>query len=597
MTTAYTSLLGLALPVTGELSGTWGDTVNNSITSLLDSAIAGTTTLSADTTLTTTTGASNQARQAILLCTGHSANITITAPAQSKIYTVINASATYTVKIRGVGPTTGITIPVSSTATVAWNGSDFVDATNYINGNITLGSGTANGVAYLNGSKVLTTGSALVFDGTNLGVGVTPSAWNNIFKAVQINAQGCLMATSATMQMGNNIFYDGAYKFIGTGYASRYYQATGQHVWTVSTASGTAGGAITETQAMTLDASGNLGVGVTSPVSRIDVRAASATIDQYQQIQAFSTNTSAAIDLGGGIGLGGFYNSTQIATFGTIVGRKENGTSGNYAGYLAFGTNAQATGVVERMRIDSSGNVGIGTTSPNLGGLLRALTLNTPTGGNYSGVELAGAGTLSARFVTNNAAGTFIGSQLSIPLIFETNATERARFNTTGAFVLAGGTTTADGIGITFPATQSASTNANTLDDYEEGTWTPTITRSSSNPTVTYTGQNGSYVKIGRSVFLTCGMNWSANSGGTGTFLISGLPFTNSSTAAHYSQAFCVDYSGITFAVGTTTLGGYVNVNDTRVFLTCGGSAVTSSGPTLGGSGYLYMSVTYIASA
>ena len=65
MTTAATSLLGLALPVTGELSGTWGDTVNNQITSLLDTAIAGTTTLStdADVTLTTTTLAANQARQ------------------------------------------------------------------------------------------------------------------------------------------------------------------------------------------------------------------------------------------------------------------------------------------------------------------------------------------------------------------------------------------------------------------------------------------------------------------------------------------------------------------------------------------------------
>ena len=93
MTTAYTSLLGLALPVTGELSGTWGDTVNNSITSLLDTAVAGTTTLStdADVTLTTTTGASNQARQAIILWTA-SGTVTryITAPAQSKIYTVIN---------------------------------------------------------------------------------------------------------------------------------------------------------------------------------------------------------------------------------------------------------------------------------------------------------------------------------------------------------------------------------------------------------------------------------------------------------------------------------------------------------------------------
>jgi hypothetical protein len=113
---------------------------------------------------------------------------------------------------------------------------------------------------------------------------------------------------------------------------------------------------------MTLDASGNLGIGTTSPVSRIDARAASATMGNYQTIQAFSTDTSAAIDLGGGISLGGFYNSTQFAQFGSIAGRKENGTSGNYAGYLSFGTNSQATGVREVMRLDSSGNLLIGTT-------------------------------------------------------------------------------------------------------------------------------------------------------------------------------------------------------------------------------------------
>lgn len=95
MATAYTSLLGLALPVTGELGGTWGDTVNNSITSLLDTSIAGTTNVSTDTdvTLTTTTGASNTARQAILLFSGSRTVLrTVTAPAQSKIYTVINAT-------------------------------------------------------------------------------------------------------------------------------------------------------------------------------------------------------------------------------------------------------------------------------------------------------------------------------------------------------------------------------------------------------------------------------------------------------------------------------------------------------------------------
>ena len=68
MTTSYTSLLGLALPVTGELQGTWGDVVNQQITELLDGAVAGATTISvdADITLSTTTGAANQARQARL---------------------------------------------------------------------------------------------------------------------------------------------------------------------------------------------------------------------------------------------------------------------------------------------------------------------------------------------------------------------------------------------------------------------------------------------------------------------------------------------------------------------------------------------------
>ena len=149
MATSYTSLLGLALPTTGELQGTWGDTVNNSITSLLDSAVAGTTTLSTDgdVTLTTTTGAANQARQAILLCSGaRTAVRTITAPAQSKIYTVINnTTGGYAVKVVGVGPTTGVTIPAGSSAQIAWNGSDFIDVSGYISGSLIInGNLTAN---------------------------------------------------------------------------------------------------------------------------------------------------------------------------------------------------------------------------------------------------------------------------------------------------------------------------------------------------------------------------------------------------------------------------------------------------------------------
>jgi hypothetical protein len=128
--TNFSPLLGLALPTTGDLSGTWGTVVNDAITGLLDSAIAGTTTLSSDTdvTLSTTNGAANQARNAIILWTA-TGTVTrnITAPAQSKAYFVINATGgTQSIVIRGAGPTTGVTIPAGARALVAWNGSDFV---------------------------------------------------------------------------------------------------------------------------------------------------------------------------------------------------------------------------------------------------------------------------------------------------------------------------------------------------------------------------------------------------------------------------------------------------------------------------------------
>lgn len=128
--TNFSPLLGLALPTTGDLSGTWGTVVNVSVTDLIDSAIAGTTTLStdADVTLSTTNGSANQAREAILLWTA-TGTVTrnITAQAQSKSYIVINATGgTQSIVIRGAGPTTGVTVPAGTRALVAWNGTDFV---------------------------------------------------------------------------------------------------------------------------------------------------------------------------------------------------------------------------------------------------------------------------------------------------------------------------------------------------------------------------------------------------------------------------------------------------------------------------------------
>jgi hypothetical protein len=174
MTTAYTSLLGLALPVTGELSGTWGDTVNDSITSLLDSSIAGTTTLSADSdvTLTTTTGAANTSRQAVLLWTASgSTTRNITAPAQSKVYTVINATgSTQSIVLRGVGPTTGVTIVAGEKCVAAWNGSDFVKvATTTVDGVSTISFGSTGLTPSTATSGVVTVAGTLA--NTNGGTG------------------------------------------------------------------------------------------------------------------------------------------------------------------------------------------------------------------------------------------------------------------------------------------------------------------------------------------------------------------------------------------------------------------------------------------
>lgn len=134
MPASYTPLLGLVEPATGQTN--WGSTVNNSLTLLLDSAIAGYTSTdvtSGDWTLTTTGGgAANEQRMAILIATGTPATTrNIYAPKQSKTYVVMNdvtdGSNIY-VKGGPTSPTTGVIIPAGSSALVAWdsNTNDFV---------------------------------------------------------------------------------------------------------------------------------------------------------------------------------------------------------------------------------------------------------------------------------------------------------------------------------------------------------------------------------------------------------------------------------------------------------------------------------------
>ena len=201
MTTGNTTLLGLALPVEGELDGTWGDVVNDSITSLVDSAVAGTTTLStdADVTLTTTVLAANQARQAIIRWTASNGATTrnITAPAQSKPYIVINAG-TGSIVLRGAGPTTGVTIVAGERCVAAWSGSDFVKVASNAISNLTGTLSAANGGTGLTSSGA--NGNVLTSNGTTWTSAALPAGGlTYIFTTTPVTAtdkQGVLTSTA-----------------------------------------------------------------------------------------------------------------------------------------------------------------------------------------------------------------------------------------------------------------------------------------------------------------------------------------------------------------------------------------------------------------
>jgi hypothetical protein len=219
-------------------------------------------------------------------------------------------------------------------------------------------------------------------------------------------------------------------------------------------------------------------------------------------------------NLAGDAGL--VYNKTTDAL--TVAGLVTAG-SATITGDLTVQTNALFVN-------SANNNVGLGTL--------------TPTGASGRTLEIYGAAGQARLAFKNDTTGSasgdgsqiaLVGSQLIIQnrenseITFEINSVERARFLTTGAFVLSGGNVNATGVGVTFPATQVASTDANTLDDYEEGTFTPTVT-SSGGTGIVYTpvGDTGTYTKVGRLVTFT--VNLSGTYTGTFTYIIIALPFT-----------------------------------------------------------------------
>jgi hypothetical protein len=189
----------------------------------------------------------------------------------------------------------------------------------------------------------------------------------------------------------------------------------------------------------------------------------------------------------------------------------------------------------EYARFDSDGDLGIGTASPadklhiafssgSLGGIR---VQNTNASGQAALSYYNDAGTQKADVWWNNSGSILYLRTLSTdPMIFSTNNSERMRVNAGAPILcLSGGSTTATGTGIAFPATQSASTDANTLDDYEEGTWSPTFSGTTIAGTGTFTINSASYTKIGRYVYCQIFISFTSTHTGTGGLKVGGFPF------------------------------------------------------------------------
>jgi len=300
---------------------------------------------------------------------------------------------------------------------------------------VTNSSLTAGRVTYANTGGLLTDSSNLQFNGTNLGVGVTPSAWFSVYRAIQIggNFSGSPFAGALTGQtndavisLTNNAYVntsvvDTYYSTASYG-ASRYKLNANVHEW-LNAPAGTAGNAITFTQAMTLDASGYLGIGTTTPSSYggLAVRKA-ATVSSVPVSASFSDSANSTFDI---------RHSPNIVNL-----------------------NAQGSGITintgnsTKMTITDAGLVGIGAASPSVA--LEVAGSAKLTNGNLSIVP--STTTNVAYLLNTNASGNFffaidnstgasftgtayaraIYSGGAYPMVFLTNDTERMRITSAG---------------------------------------------------------------------------------------------------------------------------------------------------------------------
>jgi hypothetical protein len=320
----------------------------------------------------------------------------------------------------------------------------------------------------------------------NVGIGVVPSSWaSNTFDALQLGVGigvGNLTARVDGINavgFGLNWYYGGGATntYVASSFATNYVQEAGTHKW-LHAASGTAGAALTFTESMRIDSSGKVGIGL-SPATQLDVQAGTTASSSFGLRVAAGTNTSdycarfnnaagtflAGIDGSGNVGIG---TSSPVASLDVVAGADDrllvtnssgdtflssvNAANTAYNGLALNGSEVKLfTNASERMRIDSSGNVGIGTSSPSdvldvFGSILSSGTTQNRSlrlVNNSGTFEISHRADISATIISTSATPLIISS--SAELTFGSAGSERARIDSSGNLLV--GTTTAIGAG------------------------------------------------------------------------------------------------------------------------------------------------------
>jgi len=264
---------------------------------------------------------------------------------------------------------------------------------------------------------------------------------------------------------------------------------------------------------------------------------------------------------GAGTGAPNFPRGAIISGISTINAEISVGTGTSIS---SPGTNELALGTnnLERLRI-SGGRVGIGTTSPDVN-----LHIHAPNSG-LSVIRLSGSAANQITYDIRQGIPGVNNAGFSIRDI--TNSENKFNITHTGDAQIVNGnlvfSTAGKGIDFSATADGSGTTTSEVLDDYEEGTFLPTMFGSTVAGSTTYNLQYGYYIKVGKLVHFQIRMTV-ASSTATGNMYIGGLPFVALNDANRGYASINVSYANnISLPSGSTWLGAYTNAGDSLLVL------------------------------